>query len=373
MAFMENENPDFSISEQTAVADQKNEHFYVLLKVAGRIELYVLAIGILFYVISGSISWRLNVQSTEKYSSIVKSALDTLVKTKLDDLQLSDLEIKIQKKIDENNFPAFSISNFIQRDTSNKPLFLVVPPTVESDKISALEGASSWSRDKMVLMVKNQLDNSTTGLDIYAFIVQGAFTSNFQIGIILFLLVWLSLIIITNGLYYYHNIIKQKEVQKKQDALQAKVQEGKEASPVWELAQLTLNKYYNRNLSQNNWIFYVSVTVMIAGFGLVLYGISLAYRTPANTLVTIVSTGSGVIVQFIGATFLVIYNSTISQAIQYTASLQRVSIVGTSIKILDSIKEDETEETRKDKKYVKLMIEAKIAVAKLLIEQSKEK
>jgi hypothetical protein len=310
------------------------------------------------------------VTGAQKYVAIVETSLDTLISKPTGALALSVLQTKIQKEVDSTRYPAFFISNFVKKDTANSLFFDVIPPTLISDKLAPLDGVSSWSRDRVESLVKNKLSKGTRGLNIYPFIVQGAFASHFQIGIILFLLAVVSLIFITQGIYYYHTIIKQRELQAKQDALQRQVKEGKEASPVWELAQLTLTKYYTRNLSQNNWIFYVSVSVMIAGFALVLYGIALAYDNPKNILVTTISAGSGVIVQFIGATFLVIYKSTISQSIEYTASLQKVSTVGTSIKILDSIKEDETEDMRKDKEYIKLMMDAKIAIAKLLIEQS---
>ncbi|MDB5138498.1 MAG: hypothetical protein JWR12_414 [Mucilaginibacter sp.] len=354
------------------VATQSNEDFHVLLKVLSRIELYILGIGVLFYFISASISWKFDVEKAQKMSSVILAELNPYAGHELNDVQLKDLERKIQQSLSVNKLTSISIGNFISQDTINKSLYDISAPTVTPDEISALEGISSWSRAKIDSLVKKQLDESTTGLDIYQFIVQGAFSSDPQIHLILFLLTLLGLIFITQGIYYYHTIIKQKAIQKEQDTLRKKVQDGKEASPVWELAQLTLNKYYNRNLSQNNWIFYVSVIVMSAGFGLVLYGITLAYKGTNNTFVTIVSTSSGVIVQFIGATFLVIYNSTISQAIQYTASLQRVSAVGTSMKILDSIKNDETEEMKANAKYVNLMIAAKIEIAKLLIDQSKK-
>ena len=181
----------------------------------------------------------------------------------------------------------------------------------------------------------------------------------------------ISLIFITQGVYYYHSIVKQRQQQLLQDELRKKASEGSQASPVWDLAQITLNKYYNRNLSQNNWIFYVSVSVMIAGFCLVVYGIGAAYKGANNMLVTLVSAGSGVIVQFIGATFLVIYNSTITQAVQYTAALQKVSTVGTSIKILEGIKDAETAEMKNDPNFITMMNQARIDIAKLLIEQSK--
>jgi len=352
--------------------NEGNDRFYVLLKVIGRIELYAFAIGVLFYFISASVSWRFDAQTARKYAATVKSVLHAYPASIASEQQ-KQLQSQMDRTLDSLKLPRAYCSNFLAAPTGGSFNWTVVPPTVADDQISPLEGVSSWKRSDVDAEVKKQLGTSTKGLDIYQFVIRGAFASSSQLILIIALLVLLSLIFITQGAYYYHTVIRQKIIQKQQDSLRAKVQDGKEASPVWELAQLTLNKYYSRNLSQNNWIFYVSVAVMSAGFGLVLYGIALAYGDPNNHLATIVSAGSGVIVQFIGATFLVIYNSTITQAIQYTSSLQKVSTVGTSIKILDSIKEDETDEMKGDKEYVRLMIDAKIAIAKLLIEQSKRK
>jgi hypothetical protein len=366
-----------AISEESDIKKKEtgpkdgNQHFYVLLKVLTRIELYVFALGVLFYFISASISWKFDVDGAQKLSSNVEAELNPFVNKPLTDSGLQKLEKKIDTVLKSYKLQPVSISNFIVQDTNNAALYRVISPTVTPDEISVLEGISSWSRYNIDTLVSSRFKNSSKGLDMFQFIEQGAFTSNFHIYLILFLVILLSMMFITQGVYFYHTIMLQRAIQQKQDELRKEVQEGTQASPVWELAQITLNKYYTRNLSQNNWIFYVSVIVMIAGFGLVLYGIAMAYNGPNNKLLTIVSAASGVIVQFIGATFLVIYNSTISQAIQYTASLQKVSTVGTSLKILDSIKNDETEEMQKNNDYVNLMITAKIDIAKLLIEQSK--
>jgi len=112
------------------------------------------------------------------------------------------------------------------------------------------------------------------------------------------------------------------------------------------------------------------VVVMVAGFGMVLLGISLYFKDPSkNIYITAISSISGTIVQFIGATFLVIYNTTIKQAIQYTNSLQQVSTIGTSIKILDNIHNEESD-PRYHNNQEKIML-ARIDIAKMLINSSK--
>lgn len=136
--------------------------------------------------------------------------------------------------------------------------------------------------------------------------------------------------------------------------------------PSWDMAQITLEQYFRRNLSQINMIFVVSIFVMLAGFVLIAIGILLAYKPqPNSTLITTVSTASGIFTEFIGATFIFIYNSTIKQAINYSRSLEKINSVGMSIKILDSISAESSTAEK--------LNQAKIDIAKLLIEQAQLK
>jgi lysylphosphatidylglycerol synthetase-like protein (DUF2156 family) len=50
--------------------------------------------------------------------------------------------------------------------------------------------------------------------------------------------------------------------------------EPEKVESVWELGRAKLELYFDRNLSQINYIFWLSVIVMIVGFGFILYGIS---------------------------------------------------------------------------------------------------
>ncbi len=52
---------------------------------------------------------------------------------------------------------------------------------------------------------------------------------------------------------------------------------------------------------------------------------------------------SGIITEFIGVTFMVIYRSTMAQANQYVEVLERMNMVGMAVQILDAIPEAESE------------------------------
>lgn len=146
---------------------------------------------------------------------------------------------------------------------------------------------------------------------------------------------------------------------------------------------MILEKYYDRNLAQVNQIFVFSVVVMTAGFILItipiinpnrfliaqnqnLEGIENPQLSSHKQLIPL-AVISGIITEFIGATFLIIYRSTINQAIRYTESLERVNSVGMAIQILDSANDQVDKESAEAQKE---LIDAKIEIAKLLLERA---
>ena len=62
-----------------------------------------------------------------------------------------------------------------------------------------------------------------------------------------------------------------------EDAIKRIQNEPEKVKPAWDLARLKLELYFNRNLSQINSIFWLSVVVMLVGFVFILFGISLAF------------------------------------------------------------------------------------------------
>lgn len=110
----------------------------------------------------------------------------------------------------------------------------------------------------------------------------------------------------------------------------------------WDLARVKLEAYFDRNLIQVNLVFWLAVTVMGVGFGFVLAGIAISYRQPGNEVgphayTSIVAAGAGIITQFIGATFLVIYRSTMAQANGFMTVLERINNAGMAVQVLDSL------------------------------------
>jgi len=109
------------------------------------------------------------------------------------------------------------------------------------------------------------------------------------------------------------------------------------SATAWELANIKLESYLNRNLSQVRWIFFWTILVMIAGFVMIGYGIIKVYEEPTNLQPSILVTVAGVLTELIGATFLFFYKSTMNQAKDYVNVLERINAVGMSIQILETM------------------------------------
>jgi hypothetical protein len=105
----------------------------------------------------------------------------------------------------------------------------------------------------------------------------------------------------------------------------------------WQLARTRLENYFDKNLFQVNMVFWLAVLVMTAGFLVVLWGVK-------NTLDGghggEIAAGAGVITQFLGATFMVIYRSTMQQANDFMTVLDRINNVGMAMQVLDQISDE---------------------------------
>ena len=139
--------------------------------------------------------------------------------------------------------------------------------------------------------------------------------------------------------------------------------------PVWDMAQLTLEIYFSRNLNQIRWIFWLSIAVMSLGFILIVYGVAVGYQNPqGNWVVAAIGGIASVLTEFIGATFLFVYKSSMQQADRYTEILERMNFVGMAMQMLDNA----TEGNRNTKESSEVnsadsLQEAKIEMAKALL------
>jgi hypothetical protein len=124
---------------------------------------------------------------------------------------------------------------------------------------------------------------------------------------------------------------KVKEIEQKAEKEPEKIRFA------WDLARTKLEAYFDRNLNQVKSIFWVSIFVMIVGFGFVAYGIIRSINDPERITATYIASISGIITEFIGVTLMLIYRSTLQQAGAFMTVLEKINSVGMAVQILDSI------------------------------------
>jgi hypothetical protein len=175
-----------------------------------------------------------------------------------------------------------------------------------------------------------------------------------------------SVVVLLRAISDFRSSAERLETSEKEiaDAVSKVAEQPEKAKPAWDLARATLEAYFNRNLFQIASIFWLSVFVMIVGFGIIVWGISYAVRLPTTLGPAAIASLSGLITEFIGATFLFIYRSTIQQAINYSRTLERINSVGMAMQILDTMPDNTQPDDLKSK--------TKATLVELLVRQSYE-
>ena len=149
-----------------------------------------------------------------------------------------------------------------------------------------------------------------------------------------------------------------EKVESELEQVQTKARENPDKPEyAWDLARSKLERYLDRNLYEVRAIFFLTTTVMVAGFVLVLYGLIKAFADPASLPVSIVSAVSGVLLSFIGGSFLLIYRSVLAQSATYVAILERINAVGMAVQIAATVPDTDA----------KLKSETTAALAKTLL------
>jgi hypothetical protein len=147
------------------------------------------------------------------------------------------------------------------------------------------------------------------------------------------------------------NHLKDAQLKEQQAAREKAEREPEKVKPFWDLAQTKLEEYININVKQVQQIYTYSRILMTVGFILIVVGIFLAFSNVNLTtqdssgevqnngaiIIAIVSSASGVLIEFIGASVLVLYRTTVQQSINYVDKLERMNNVGMAMQILDTV------------------------------------
>jgi len=123
-------------------------------------------------------------------------------------------------------------------------------------------------------------------------------------------------------------------------AVQVKARENPERPEyAWDLARSKLERYLERNLYEVRAIFLLTTLVMLGGFAIVVFGLTRAFSAPADFPVSVVSAASGVLLSFIGGSFLLIYRSVLAQSASYVSIPERINAMGMVVQIASTVRE----------------------------------
>jgi hypothetical protein len=146
------------------------------------------------------------------------------------------------------------------------------------------------------------------------------------------------------GVLAYQGLEEQTARRKEVETAEQRVRENpQEPQLAWDLARNTLEHYLDRNLRQIRSIYWLTLAVMGAGFAVIVYGLMRAFQAPDKDMVAIVSSASGVLISFIGGSFLLIYRSILAQSAGYVTVLERINAVGMAVQVIASIPESNVE------------------------------
>jgi hypothetical protein len=146
------------------------------------------------------------------------------------------------------------------------------------------------------------------------------------------------LIAISFMLQSYSNHINAQRRRERIERVERQVEEHPERPQLaWDLARTKLESYLDRNLSQVRSIYWLTSFVLVGGFGLIAFGIYQAMIDPTKLPISLVASASGILVSFIGGSFLLIYRSILDQSKGYVRVLERINAVGMAVQVIASI------------------------------------
>jgi hypothetical protein len=116
---------------------------------------------------------------------------------------------------------------------------------------------------------------------------------------------------------------------REEERLEARVDQAERAvvehpdrpGPLWDAARARLELYFQRNLSQTRSIYWITCIVMLAGFVMIAYGLT-TVEADKPIQGSALAVGAGLLTEFVAATFIVVYKSTMAQTNSFVATLE---------------------------------------------------
>lgn len=239
---------------------------------------------------------------------------------------------------------------------------------ISDDVYSKIKRIANRSFDSHSEIEQSMIEN--LGVNVYRkyeILIADSFDYKAYWQRVLYVIAFLSIVMLS-AIYLYQTIAEYNEkARKEQSDIALDLQDAKtkiDASPNkasyrWDYATLTLQNYFSKNLSQIDGIFKVSIGVMIVGFCIVVFILWMSMYQPGKIQNEVVGLITGVITEAIGALLMLVYKSTVTQALSYTKNLERTNNVGMAFAIIESV---EINDNNAEK-----ISDAKIEISKRLI------
>lgn len=130
------------------------------------------------------------------------------------------------------------------------------------------------------------------------------------------------------------------ELENNKEQLKEEEKENPEKiKPMWDYAKNELMIQLELIKKQANLIFKISIISIVIGLVTILISIFFIINNDLSQIL-VISTIGGILTEFIGATFLVMYKSLILQLNENLKILERLNFIGIGIKILDTMDEN---------------------------------
>jgi len=179
-------------------------------------------------------------------------------------------------------------------------------------------------------------------------------TNKFFADIILAIIIVVScLLLLTIGSFSNKLFERQSlsetigEITKRKQTLEEKIEAQKDNPRIQDIIQLNLsqlNEYYTINKSQSKRAYQFSLTMIVAGFLLIVVAVVLCFVDSSRISVALIAGVAGLLSEFIGATSLNLYkesNKHVNEFLERLTYLQKVML---AIELVDRVPEEKREE-----------------------------
>lgn len=162
----------------------------------------------------------------------------------------------------------------------------------------------------------------------------------FYYGYIVLFLLAVGLLAYAKSSFNKAGAVLQKKID---DLEEKKVDDPNNVQASIDLAHAKIESYVERNQFHIRVMFWVIIFIILLGFMLLISGVFFYVQDP-NNKASYLPTISGVVIEFIGATFFVINHQLHRRSKEYVSILQKIIFIGVQVQMINSIKDKKTKD-----------------------------